>query len=307
MSRFVDAYIKMIPFVFVILWSSGFVGARLGVEYAEPATLLSLRMVANVALFLVLITILKRRIPRGRSFFHACVVGILIHGFYLGGTYMAIHLGMPAGLSSLLVGLQPILTALIMVSCTVQRFNFAQWLGLALGFVGISLVLMGNIEWQSEDQKGMAILVCLVALVGITCGTLYQKYFCQDTDMVGGAMVQYLAAAALFVPFAMRYETMQVDWTVEFILTLTWLVVVLSCVAVLLLLYMVQHGASSSVASVFYLVPPTTAIQAWLIFGESFDFYGAMGFALSAAAVYLVVKKPNILSSQRVTPLTVSK
>lgn len=145
--------IKMIPFVFVILWSSGFVGARLGVEYAEPATLLSLRMVANVALFLVLIAILKRRIPRGRAFFHASVVGILIHGFYLGGTYLAIDMGMPAGLSSLLVGLQPILTALIMISCTPQRFNFAQWLGLALGFAGISLVLMGNIEWQSDDQK----------------------------------------------------------------------------------------------------------------------------------------------------------
>jgi len=295
--------IKMIPFVFVILWSSGFVGARLGVEYAEPATLLSLRMVANVALFLVLIAILKRRIPRGRAFFHACVVGILIHGFYLGGTYLEIDMGMPAGLSSLLVGLQPILTALIMISCTSQRFNFAQWLGLALGFAGISLVLMGNIEWQSDDQKGLATLLCLVSLVGITCGTLYQKRFCQGTDMVGGAMVQYLASAALFLPFAMRYETMQVNWTVEFTLTLIWLVVVLSCVAILLLLYMVEHGASSSVASVFYLVPPTTAIQAWLIFGESFDIYGAMGFALSAAAVYLVVKKPEWIKARRRTAL----
>lgn len=295
--------IKMIPFVFVILWSSGFVGARLGVEYAEPATLLSLRMVANVALFLVLIAILKRRIPRGRAFFHASVVGILIHGFYLGGTYLAIDMGMPAGLSSLLVGLQPILTALIMISCTPQRFNFAQWLGLALGFAGISLVLMGNIEWQSDDQKGLATLLCLVSLVGITCGTLYQKRFCQGTDMVGGAMVQYLASAALFLPFAMRYETMQVNWTVEFTLTLIWLVVVLSCVAILLLLYMVEHGASSSVASVFYLVPPTTAIQAWLIFGESFDIYGAMGFALSAAAVYLVVRKPEWIKSRRRTVL----
>ncbi|MFA0225120.1 DMT family transporter [Vibrio splendidus] len=295
--------IKMIPFVFVILWSSGFVGARLGVEYAEPATLLSLRMVANVALFLVLIAILKRRIPRGRAFFHACVVGILIHGFYLGGTYLAIDMGMPAGLSSLLVGLQPILTALIMISCTSQRFNFAQWLGLALGFAGISLVLMGNIEWQSDDQKGLATLLCLVSLVGITVGTLYQKRFCKGTDMVGGAMVQYLASAALFLPFAMRFETMQVNWTLEFTLTLAWLVIVLSCIAILLLLYMVEHGASSSVASVFYLVPPTTAIQAWLIFGESFDIYGAMGFALSAAAVYLVVKKPEWIKVRRRTAL----
>ncbi|WP_261884002.1 DMT family transporter [Vibrio pelagius] len=286
--------IKFIPFVFVVLWSSGFVGARFGLQYAEPATLLSLRMIANVLLFVLLIATLKRKVPRGSAFFHSCVVGILIHGFYLGGTYLAIDMGMPAGLSALLVGLQPILTAIMIVTFTVERFNRAQWVGLALGFSGISLVLMGNIEWQSDAHKMEAVLLCILALIGITFGTLYQKRFCQGVDMVGSAMVQYFAAAILFVPYAMSFESMQVDWTIEFSLTLVWLVVVLSCVAILLLLYMVEHGAASSVASVFYLVPPTTAIQAWLMFGESFDFYGALGFALAAIAVYLVVKKPNL-------------
>lgn len=286
--------IKFIPFVFVVLWSSGFVGARFGLQYAEPATLLSLRMIANVLLFVLLIATLKRKVPRGSAFFHSCVVGILIHGFYLGGTYLAIDMGMPAGLSALLVGLQPILTAIMIVTFTVERFNWAQWVGLALGFSGISLVLMGNIEWQSGAHKMEAVLLCILALIGITFGTLYQKRFCQGVDMVGSAMVQYFAAAILFVPYAISFESMQVDWTVEFSLTLVWLVVVLSCVAILLLLYMVEHGAASSVASVFYLVPPTTALQAWLMFGESFDFYGALGFALAAIAVYLVVKKPNL-------------
>ncbi|UTT86663.1 DMT family transporter [Vibrio pelagius] len=286
--------IKFIPFVFVVLWSSGFVGARFGLQYAEPATLLSLRMIANVLLFVLLLAMLKRKMPRGSAFFHSCVVGILIHGFYLGGTYLAIDMGMPAGLSALLVGLQPILTAIMIVTFTVERFNWAQWVGLALGFSGISLVLMGNIEWQSDAHKMEAVLLCILALIGITFGTLYQKRFCQGVDMVGSAMVQYFAAAILFVPYAMSFESMQVDWTIEFSLTLVWLVVVLSCVAILLLLYMVEHGAASSVASVFYLVPPTTAIQAWLMFGESFDFYGALGFALAAIAVYLVVKKPNL-------------
>lgn len=286
--------IKFIPFVFVVLWSSGFVGARFGLQYAEPATLLSLRMIANVLLFVLLIATLKRKVPRGSAFFHSCVVGILIHGFYLGGTYLAIDMGMPAGLSALLVGLQPILTAIMIVTFTVERFNWAQWVGLALGFSGISLVLMGNIEWQSGAHKMEAVLLCILALIGITFGTLYQKRFCQGVDMVCSAMVQYFAAAILFVPYAISFESMQVDWTVEFSLTLVWLVVVLSCVAILLLLYMVEHGAASSVASVFYLVPPTTALQAWLMFGESFDFYGALGFALAAIAVYLVVKKPNL-------------
>ncbi|WP_171981426.1 DMT family transporter [Vibrio aestuarianus] len=286
--------IRLIPFLFVVLWASGFVGARFGLAYAEPATLLTLRMVANVVLFWGLVVLLKRRIPQGRHFWHSCVSGVLIHGCYLGGTYQAIFWGMPAGLSSLLVGIQPILTALLLVVMSSERFNIAQWLGLALGFTGISLVLMGNIEWQSEHYKWFAIGLCLLSLLGITPGTLYQKKFCQGIDMVGSATVQYLAALFLFLPWALSFETMQVQWTPTFIMTLAWLVVVLSCISILLLLYMVEHGAASSVASVFYLVPPTTAIQAWLAFGESFDWLGVAGFCLAAIAIYLVVKKPNI-------------
>ncbi|NIY82671.1 DMT family transporter [Vibrio hepatarius] len=290
--------IRAIPFVFVILWASGFVGARFGLQYAEPATLLSIRMAGNVLLFLVLIAFLRRRVPTGKDFLHSCVVGILIHGFYLGGTYFAIALGMPAGLSSLLVGIQPILTAVLLVSFTREHFKPVQWLGLVMGFIGISLVLGGKMEWQSESDKVLAIAVCLCALVGITLGTLYQKKYCNTSDMVGSAMVQYLAAGALFLPVAIQFETMHVEWTQEFILTLIWLVVVLSCVAILLLLYMVKNGAASSVASVFYLVPPTTAIQAWLAFGESFDVTGMLGFGFAAVAVYLVVKKPKLFSTK---------
>ncbi len=286
--------VRMIPFIFVVLWASGFIGAKFGVQYAEPATLLLIRMAANVALFLILVAVLRRRLPTGKAFGHSCVVGILIHGFYLGGSYLAINMGMPSGLCSLLVGTQPILTALILVNATQEKFNPAQWLGLALGFVGISLVLMGNMEWQSDDQKWSAILASSFALIGITLGTLYQKKFCRGVDMIGGATIQYFAAAALFLPYAMTIETMQVEWSMELILTLCWLVVVLSCIAILLLLYMVEHGASSSVASVFYLVPPVTAFQAWLAFGESFDISAAFGFGLAAIAVYLVVKKPNL-------------
>lgn len=293
--------VRAIPFIFVILWASGFVGARFGLQYAEPATLLSIRMLGNVVLFLLLIAFLRRRVPTGKDFLHCCVVGVLIHGFYLGGTYMAIDLGMPAGLSSLLVGIQPILTAIFLVGFTRETFKPVQWLGLALGFVGIALVLGGKMEWQSETDKILAIAVCLCALAGITLGTLYQKKFCHSGDMVGSAMVQYLAAGALFLPFAMQFETMEVQWTTEFILTLIWLVVVLSCVAILLLLFMVKNGAASSVASVFYLVPPTTAVQAWLAFGESFDVMGGIGFGFAAVAVYLVVKKPAIFASKSVS------
>jgi drug/metabolite transporter (DMT)-like permease len=250
-------------------------------------------MAFNVLLFLVIVVLLRRRIPTGKDFWHSCVVGVLIHGFYLGGTYFAISLGMPAGLSSLLVGIQPILTAVLLVVFASEQFKPSQWIGLSLGFVGIAMVLMGKMEWQSDLHKTLAIGVCLSSLFGITVSTLYQKKYCQQVDMVGGATVQYLAALVMFLPVAMQFETMQVQWTAEFIFTLIWLVVVLSCVAILLLLYMVKNGAASSVASVFYLVPPTTALQAWFAFGESFDWMGIIGFVLAATAVYLVAKKPE--------------
>ncbi|MGL6313243.1 DMT family transporter [Vibrio sp. WXL103] len=286
--------VRAIPFIFVFLWASGFVGARFGLQYAEPATLLSIRMAFNILLFLVIATWLRHPIPKGKSFWHSCVVGILIHGFYLGGTFFAISLGMPAGLSSLLVGIQPILTAVLLVLLASEELKPSQWFGLALGFVGIAMVLMGKMEWQSDLHKTLAVCMSLASLLGITVGTLYQKKYCQRVDMVGGAAVQYMAALAVFLPIAVHFETMQVQWTKEFILTLVWMVVVLSCVAILLLLYMVKNGAASSVAAVFYLVPPTTALQAWLAFGEAFDWMGLVGFVLAAKAVYLVAKKPEL-------------
>lgn len=190
--------IKMIPFLFVILWSSGFVGARYGLTYAEPMTLLSLRMLLTVLLFGGLLALFKRQsIPKGKALWHASVAGLLIHGLYLGGTYQAIYWGMPAGLTSLLVGTQPVMTVLLLVIMTPQRFTVSQWIGLGIGFVGISLVLLGNLEWQSEEKQWAAIGMCLLSLFGITVGTLYQKRFCQQSDLLGGTLVQYMAAVSL--------------------------------------------------------------------------------------------------------------
>lgn len=293
-------FIKMIPFLFVILWSSGFVGARYGLIYAEPMTLLSLRMLLTVLLFGGLLALFKRQsIPRGNALWHASVAGLLIHGLYLGGTYQAIYWGMPAGLTSLLVGTQPVITVLLLVIMTPQRFTVSQWIGLGIGFVGISFVLLGNLEWQSEEKQWAAVGMCLLSLFGITVGTLYQKRFCQQSDLLGGTLVQYMAASILFIPLALKVESMSIQWTTTFVLTMVWLVVVLSCVAVLLLLYMVEHGASSNVASIFYLVPPTTAIQAWFAFDESLDGLGILGFILTALAVYFVVKKPKLWGRKR--------
>ncbi|WP_070971837.1 DMT family transporter [Vibrio sonorensis] len=285
--------LKLIPFVFVLLWASGFVGAKIGLQYAEPATLLSIRMVCNVILFYFLVLAFKRKVPTGMSFVHAFVVGLLIHGFYLGGVFTAIRFGMPAGLSSLIVGFQPILTALVLIGVAKERFSLSQWIGLVLGFAAIALVLMGKTQWQTEEFKWAAISLCIASLLGITVGTLYQKRYCQGADLLSSALVQYFAAGVMLAPIAFATETMQVIWTWEFLAVLGWLVVVLSCFAILLLLYMVEKGASSKVASVFYLVPPTTAIQAWLVFDETIDLLAFVGFLLAAYSVYLVVKAPK--------------
>lgn len=293
---------RFIPFLFVVLWSSGFIGARLGLPYSEPATFLLIRMLANIAVFLLLVAILKSRIPTGKAMIHCMVAGLLIHGFYLGGTYIAIGLGMPAGLCSLLVGLQPIVTAVVMFGCAGERMRASQWLGLVIGFIGINLVLQGNMAWHQDGSREAAYLFTIFALIGITFGTLYQKKFCQGIDMVGSAVWQYSAAALLFLPVALTTETMVVNWTPTFIFALSWLVLVLSVVAILLLLFMVKHGESSKVASTFYLVPPMTAFQAWLIFGETFDELGAAGFVLAAVAVFLVTRKPKLPKAETYSP-----
>ncbi len=285
--------VKVVPFVFVVLWASGFISARLGMEYAEPITLLVIRMVGNILLFGVLILFLKRSLPKGRDLWHCACVGLMIHGLYLGGCYLSIDWGMPSALTSLLMGLQPLLTAVWLTSSGSRHLSWQQWLGLMIGFLGVALVLMGDMAWQDTQMQWQAVLVCVVGLLGITIGTLYQKRYCQHVDLVGATAVQYFAAGCLYLPYALMMESMTVDWGWGLFGVLFWLVVVLSCIAVILLLYMVQQGASEKVATVFYLVPPMTALQAWVIFGSTFDVVAAIGMGLTVVAVYLVVKKPK--------------
>ncbi len=280
--------IRIIPFIFVLLWASGFIGARFGLAYAEPATLLLIRMVATTLVFTFCLLLVQRNTPDVKQILHSCVVGILIHGCYLGGTFMAISMNMPAGLASLLVGLQPILTALVLVGGNKKKLQPTQWAGLLIGLAGIALVLSGDLAWGSSGSKFIAVSMSLAALCGITFGTLYQKHFCQGTDILWSTFIQYIAASIFFAPYALLFETMSVQWDVKLFMVLAWLVFGLSCCAVLLLLYMVKHGAAENVASIFYLVPPVTALQAWILFDEQLDWSAVFGFILAALAICLV-------------------
>ena len=276
------------PGLFVLLWSTGFVSAKYGLPYAEPLTFLLLRFALVVGLMLPLALAMGAAWPRSPAqFAHVALVGVLMQGGYLGGVFCSIHLGMSAGVSALIVGVQPILTAFASAPLFGERLRARQWLGLVLGFVGVLLVVSSRSALSGITPATLAL--SLLALVSITAGTLYQKRFCGAVDLRTGSVIQFCAAAAVVLPLALAFETMRVNWSVEFVFTLAWLVLVLSIGAISLLYVLIRKGAATRVASLFYLVPPTTALMAYAIFGETLSLAAMAGMALAAAGVALVV------------------
>ncbi len=278
-----------VPGLFVLLWSSGFIGAKLGLPYCEPLTYLSLRYACVVALMLPVCWLARATWPSSwRETGHVLVAGALIQAGYLGGVFVAISLGMPAGVAAVIVGLQPILTAFLSEHMVDERATRRQWVGLVLGFLGVVTVVwtkmsLGAVTWASA-------FFALVALVSITVGTLYQKRHLGGVDMRTNSVLQFIAAFAVTAPFAVLTETMQVQWTAQFLLALGWMVFGLSLGAVFLLFHLIRRGAATAVASLIYLCPPLTAILAWLVFGEVYTLWAAAGMVLTAAGVWLAVK-----------------
>lgn len=276
----------VVPLLFVFLWSTGFVGAKYGLPYAEPFTFLLLRYSALVVLMTLLAVSCRAPWPVDpRQWLHLAVAGLLMHAFYLGGVFLAIKQSLPAGLVSLLVGLQPLLTATIVGAMLGERVSVRQWGGLLLGLVGLIMVLSARLE---AGFGWAGIVPALVALLAITFGALYQKRFCPHFDWRSGAVIQFGAAWLVTLPVALLTEDFQVQWTGEFVFALSWLVLVLSVGAIGLLNHLIRSGTSVNVASLFYLVPPSTAIIAWLVFGETLTSMQLAGLALAATGVALV-------------------
>ena len=279
--------IRYIPFIFVLLWSTGFVGAKFGLPYAEPFTLLMWRMVIVVPLFLLLIVIFKR--PK-ISLFDASIqglVGLLIHGFYLGGVFAAIAVNIPAGLSALVVSLNPIVIAIFSGVVLNTSISKREWSGLLLGLLGVIIVLYGASNWEGViTAEGIAWLN--FSLIGIVAGTLIQKRYAQNVDLITGSSYQYAAALLFFATLSFSMETGKVDWSFEFMLTLSWLVIVLSLISILILLYMIRHGEATKVASYFYLTPPLAAFWGWLFFDEQWSWITLTGASLVIGALVLI-------------------
>jgi drug/metabolite transporter (DMT)-like permease len=276
------------PATFVFLWATGFIGAKYGLPYAEPATFLVLRFILVVALMLPLALVLRAPWPAsGAQVCHIAVAGVLLHGGYLGGVFTAIHAGMSAGLAALIVGLQPILTALA-APFIGERVTPRQWLGLALGFGGVALVVAQRLAFGG--LTGFSFAMAVLALVSITVGTVYQKRFCGAFDLRSGAVIQFVAAGLALAPFAAAFEHEPVRWSGELAFALAWLVLVLSIGAISLLTLLIRRGAATKVASLFYLVPPVTATIAFVLFGETLGPLALAGFALAVLGVAVVVR-----------------
>lgn len=277
---------RLAPALFVLLWGSGFIGARFGLPHAEPFTLLCIRLSLTSVLLVAAARLFRQPWPVSlRETGHIVVVGLLVHALYLGGVFSSIARGVPAGLVSLVAGLQPLLTAAVASRWLGEKVSPRQWLGLALGLAGVVLVVWRTVGLQAAELARLAPAV--LALLGITAGTLYQKRHCPRTNLVTGAAIQYLACSLVFAALATTTESMRVDWTREFVGALLWLVLALSVGAVLLLFYLIRHGAAARVASLFYLVPATTAVLAWLLFDETLAPLAVAGFVLVAGGVAL--------------------
>lgn len=281
-----DLAIYAAPALFVVLWASGFVGAKFGLPYIEPLTFLAIRMIAVVFLLAIVALLTRPLWPDITGIRHSVIAGLLVHGVYLGGVFVAIDRRLPAGLSALVVSLQPVLTSTIANRFLGERVVARQWLGLALGIAGVYLVVADKTVAGEATALGWAAAVC--ALIGITIGTLYQKRFGGGIDWRSALAIQYASAGALFATGSLLFETRAIHWTIELVAALAWLVLVLSLGAVWLLYFLIRRAAATRVTSLFYLTPPVTALMAWLLFGERLGALALIGMGICVVGVFLV-------------------
>lgn len=280
----------LVPAALVLLWSTGFIGARLGLPHAEPLTFLTLRYVLVIVLMSAFVLIAGASWPRDwRQVVHIAVSGLLIQGVYLGGIYIAMHRGLPAGMTALIVGVQPLFTAVLAGWLLGPRIRGREWIGLALGLAGVVMVIgsaMG-LGGVAPAALGPMLLPAIVALVAITAGTLYQTIFCPRFDLASGAIIQYIPSLLLTGLLAFTTETGYIAWSGEFVFALSWLAIVLSLGAITLFNLLLRSGSLVKVASLFYLVPPVTALLAWALFGETLTPVALVGMMVAVGGVWL--------------------
>lgn len=287
-----QAWLRVMPWLFVLIWSTGFIVARYGMPNSPPFTFLLWRYVFSIVCFVLWVKWARVPWPQGRvQWWHLAVTGVLMHAGYLGGVWAAVKVGMGAGLTALIVGLQPVITA-IWLSARGGHVSRRQWQGLALGFVGLAMVVSRKLEGGIEVSPWSLTMITM-ALVSITTGTLYQKRFVQPCDVRSANAVQLMAAYVVTLPLALM-ETEPALWNAEMSWAMVWAVLVLTLGGSSLFYMLIQRGAAAAVTSLLYLVPPTTAVMAWILFSEPITLVTLAGIAVTAAGVSLVVRPPRI-------------
>ncbi|SNY90823.1 EamA domain-containing membrane protein RarD [Cohaesibacter sp. ES.047] len=279
--------LRITPLLFVLLWSSGFIGARMGAPYSEPMTFLALRFGIVTVLLLVLAFLLRARWPSPRKAAHAFISGLLIHGLYLGAAFWAIDDGLSAALVALVMGIQPVLTTFFARFVLKERITRHHIIGFVLGLFGILMVMIPRLDAGNLSITPWQIAAAFGAMLSISFGTIYQKRFASKLDVRSATVFQYGAATLLCGSLSFLTETQTIIWSGEFIFALVWLIFVLSIGAIFLLLWMIEHGAVSKVAALFYLVPAVTAILAFLLFDEPITPLQILGIIITATGVLL--------------------
>jgi drug/metabolite transporter (DMT)-like permease len=288
-------FIRAAPLTFALFWSSGFIVAKYAVPYAEPFTFLIARF--GLAIVVLILIALASRAPWPATVGdagHSMVAGALLHGGYLAGVWWAIAQGLPAGIAGLFTALQPLLTALLAAPLLGEKVTSRQWLGIAAGFIGIVLVLaprLGTVDVAALGDVAMPMIVNLGAIVSVTLGTFYQKRFVAGADLRTGTCLQYVGALVVVVPLALATEALRFDPTVTLLASLAWSVLVMSIAAIVLLMLLIRHGEVSRIATLIYLVPPLTALEAFILLGESLSSVQVIGMVVAASGVWLATRR----------------
>ena len=282
---------RLAPPLFIFIWATGYIVAKLAAPHADPLTFLSWRYAGVVALMLGLALAARAPWPTRRDMAQLAVAGLGIQAIYLGGVWVAIRQGLPAGTAALIVNLQPVLVAAL-APLIGERVAPRQWLGVALGLAGVVLVIWHKLTLGTSF--GPPLLLCLMALLAITAGTLYQKRFVPHFDLRTGQVVQFTAALAVTLPVAWAVEPMRIEWNAPVLVAMAWSVLVLTAGGISLMFYMLRHGRVTAVSSTMYLVPSVTSVMAWLLFGETLGAQAIAGMGVTLLGVYLVVaRKPE--------------
>ena len=285
------------PLIFIFLWSTGFIGAKYILPYAEPFVFLTIRYFFATLILVVLAKILKESLKISKAAIkQSMIVAVFLHVIYIGGVFYAVSIDISAGITAVIVSLQPILVSLLAIPLLGENLSYRQVFGLALGFIGVFFLLSPKL-FEGDLSTGFStfgIICCVLALLGTTGGYLLQKKVGADIPFLAGTAVQFATSTIIFAIAAVIFEPLTVDITLEFVLALTWIVVALSIGSIFLLYYLLRRDSASSVSSLYYLVPPLTALQAYFFFEEKITGIGLIGMALAALGTLIVTRNSKV-------------